>query len=109
VGDEDRDAAAVGYAGAARRAAHPAAARPGSAFGRTAKNFHSLRSVSSWSTVAFCHRTGARTGPAAHRTFDPPEPSLSRSGHQEGRPPWKRCSALWTARRSEVRFSSSAP
>ena len=38
---------------------HQAAARPGSAFGRTAKNFHSLRSVSRWSTTAFCLRTGA--------------------------------------------------
>ena len=35
----------------------PGDGEAGSAFGRTPKNFHSLRSVSGWSTTVFCHRT----------------------------------------------------
>jgi len=57
---------AAGRIPLSRRTVHQAAARPGSAFGRTPKNFHSLRSVSDWSTTAFCHRTVRRTGSAAH-------------------------------------------
>jgi hypothetical protein len=57
---------AAGRIPLSRRDVHQVAARAGSAFGRTLKNFHSLRSVRVWSTTAFCHRTGARTGSAAH-------------------------------------------
>src|SRR6202167_2668181 len=48
---------AAGRIPLSRRLDHQAAARPGAAFGRTAKNFHSLRSVSDESTPIFCHRT----------------------------------------------------
>src|SRR5271169_7154646 len=44
---------AAGRVPLSRRDVHQAAARPRSAFGRTLKNFHSLRSVSDWSTTAF--------------------------------------------------------
>ncbi len=53
---------AAGRIPRSRRAVHQAAARPGSAFGKTAKNFHSLRPVSDWSTTVFCHRRETRRG-----------------------------------------------
>src|SRR5260221_5699465 len=39
-----------------RSATHQAVASPGLAFARAAKSFHSLRSVSVWSTRVFCHK-----------------------------------------------------
>ena len=55
-------AKAAGRTPRSRSVIHQARARPGLALGRTPKNFHSLRPVSAWNTIVFCHRTRASEG-----------------------------------------------